>query len=73
MPCPFAFVAGGSSSSSSSSKAEGTLATALRTGTSAAHRAIERSPGVRLVLRGESDFSRLDYVRWLIMLTGVYS
>lgn len=54
----------------------------LRKGTAAAHAAIERSPGVKLLLasvsstlgqQNEAMVKRLDYLRWLIMLHALYS
>lgn len=68
-----------SSSSSSSSSTPSTLSDALRIGTSASHRAVEKSRGVSLLLTSVSSpttsevhFDRVDYVRFQVMLTCIY-
>ena len=59
-----------------STSAPRTLSEALRTGTSASHRAVERSLGVSLLLSSSPStavhFSRLDYVRFQLMLLCIY-
>lgn len=63
----------------SSSSSPSSLSEALRTGTSASHRAVEKSRGVSLLLTSVSSpstsevhFDRVDYVRFQVMLTCVY-
>lgn len=54
------------------------LSLQLKQGTAAAHRAVERSAGVRALMGFGSDnkaavFDRIDHLRWLIMLGCVYA
>lgn len=51
----------------------------LKHATAKAHREVESSEGVRKLMgfsrekNGSPDFSRLDYVRWMIMLACIYA
>ncbi|KAN0060246.1 hypothetical protein ACQY0O_007575 [Thecaphora frezii] len=88
MGCPFAHLASITSGSKIDDHdaplpgSQASLSQALKEGTAASHRQVERSKGVGMLLHsaapGSLDasealhFDRKDYVRWLVMLTSIY-